>query len=816
MLKVVLLSYVHSIVSQVRFAFFTEGSDESRLIPVDHTAHQSDEEMKFSEDLEKEIEKNLDILHKQFINLLGQLKRELKANISLEDIIDFINDNMLAEEDFSNSRDFEHLMNKLRGYYNFLDCSIILDLAEKFARPDLSQKLETHSQEAKAFRVSHPVKTLTGRLKKIFLPYIKNMSDAPHSIIDLNNAWSDAAIERLKILMIGFFPKEKRQSLLNHIDVIWSSIHIVYYMTEDPAEIQQIIAHVQDKVLFMRLVGIYGFAINGQSILNESEDKTFTFELGLLNSTVECHTEAVQFLLEMCDVNCQRKDGATALMLASQKGHSDIVKILLTKNPHINTQGETGWTAFMLASRYNHVDVVKLLLERNLDINMQKPDGWTALMLASYLGHDEVVRLLLLQDKTFVNMQNNDGWTALMLAIQSYHDLPVKYLLTKQQADLNLQNNKGMTALMLASVIGNFQVVELLLERHVDSNIHSPHGMTALTITILYTEYYLKYTDIDKNILILSVVQRKSNYMKCLKLLFDKQTSPFFITSSGEELPLLLLATLSRNMDAIKIIMEKWPAQNEDILKAVVGACYLGHSEVITFLSDKLPHLTSEDKQLLVSCAEGDLGAIVTALATGLNPDTSLVGGFTLLMIASSCGHNELVDAFIQSGADVDKVNDDGCTVFDILEETVMNKQEDIVSLLHQHKDSSDVTVPKQPDTSTETQPAKIDQKAPTVKPEEVSTLRPQEQQTTPSPTVEPTTHDIDSKVQYEVSTKPDVVSKPIPKEPIIEISMFELIVLLRQQLPEVFDNTHTQPSNPYQSCYTEHPQTFLPPMITT
>ena len=770
-----------------------------------------------------EIGETLESLNDQFVDLLIEFKHELKAKISREEeelsnITEYI---LLKEkEDLRCSKDFEDLMDKLEGYYDFLDCSVIVAIAKKFSSPDLSKKLQDHSKTAKQFRESNSVITLREYLMNIYLPYLHNMADAPKSSIVLNNAWDRGAIEDLKTLIRCFFDKSEQQSLLKHITITKGSVHIEYYMMEDPTEIQQIITHAKTKVSFMCLIGIYRFAINGQSILNESEDKTFTFELGLLNSTLERHTEAVQFLLEMCDINYQREDGATALMLASQKGYSNIVEILLTKNPHINTQGETGWTAFMLASRYNRVDVVTLLLERNPDINMQKPDGWTALMLASYLGHDEVVRLLLLQDKTFVNIRNNDGWTALMLAIQNYHDLPVKYLLTKQKEDVNLQNNKGMTALMLASVVGNFQVVELLLEKHVDSNIQSRHGMTALTITILYTEYFLKYTDIDKNILIISVVQRKSNYMKCLKLLFDKQTSPFFTTSSGEKLPLILLATLSCNMDAIKIIMEKWPAQNEDILKAVVGACYLGHSAVITSLSDKLPHLTSEEKRLLVSCTEGDLGAIVTAIATGLNPNTSLVGGFTLLMIASSCGHIELVDAFIQSGADVDRVNDDGCTVFDILEETVMNKQEDIVSLLRQHKDRSDVTVPKQPteqDTSTETLPAKIDQKALTVTPEEVSTLPSQEQQITPSPTVEPTTHDIYSKVQYEVSTKPDVVSKPTLRKPIIDtetISMFVLIVSLRQQLPQVFDNTHTKPLNPYQSCYTEHIQSFHPPMI--
>ena len=37
------------------------------------------------------------------------------------------------------------------------------------------------------------------------------------------------------------------------------------------------------------------------------------------------------------------------------------------------------------------------------------------------------------------------------------------------------------------------------------------------------------------------------------------------------------------------------------------------------------------------------------------SPDTPLVLGLTPLMVASSCGHVDIVDALIQAGADVNK-----------------------------------------------------------------------------------------------------------------------------------------------------------------
>ena len=58
-----------------------------------------------------------------------------------------------------------------------------------------------------------------------------------------------------------------------------------------------------------------------------------------------------------------------------------------------------------------------------------------------------------------------------------------------------------------------------------------------------------------------------------------------------------------------------------------------------------------------------------------------MVRGLTPLMIATSCGHIELIDALIQAGADVNTCNDYGNNALDIAEGT-FNKQQDVIPLL--------------------------------------------------------------------------------------------------------------------------------------
>ena len=100
-------------------------------------------------------------------------------------------------------------------------------------------------------------------------------------------------------------------------------------------------------------------------------------------------------------------------MRAAAEGHVGIVEMLLTyEDPSAagrdradsnvsvvapasaDTEAEEGWTALMLASEAGHPNVVELLLAHGATVDAKTADGDTALSLANDNGHSAVAELL--------------------------------------------------------------------------------------------------------------------------------------------------------------------------------------------------------------------------------------------------------------------------------------------------------------------------------------------------------------------------------------------------------------------------------------
>ena len=93
--------------------------------------------------------------------------------------------------------------------------------------------------------------------------------------------------------------------------------------------------------------------------------------------------------------------------------------------------------------------------------------------------------------------------------------------------------------------------------------------------------------------------------------------------------------------------------------------------------------IVSDQTDLILSCSEGDLGTVIDQLMSGkMRPDVQFIHGVNPLMISSSCGHTDIVEALIQSGANVNKTDEFGDTAFDYAEQA---KQDSTRVLLLQH-----------------------------------------------------------------------------------------------------------------------------------
>jgi ankyrin repeat protein len=95
------------------------------------------------------------------------------------------------------------------------------------------------------------------------------------------------------------------------------------------------------------------------------------------------------------DINYEDRQGKTLLMLASEYGLVEVVKMLLTMGANPNDRNSVGRTPIMFASVEGHKEVVELLLSSGANPNDKDKYGNSPILWASGNGHKEVVELLL-------------------------------------------------------------------------------------------------------------------------------------------------------------------------------------------------------------------------------------------------------------------------------------------------------------------------------------------------------------------------------------------------------------------------------------
>jgi ankyrin repeat protein len=90
----------------------------------------------------------------------------------------------------------------------------------------------------------------------------------------------------------------------------------------------------------------------------------------------------------------QEPTTATALMLAAEKGHVDIIRTLVRAGAEIDQANSEGYTALMAAARYGQVDAVKILMLLGADPFLVNRNGNDALKLAARSKEPKVQELL--------------------------------------------------------------------------------------------------------------------------------------------------------------------------------------------------------------------------------------------------------------------------------------------------------------------------------------------------------------------------------------------------------------------------------------
>lgn len=178
-------------------------------------------------------------------------------------------------------------------------------------------------------------------------------------------------------------------------------------------------------------------------------------------------------------------DGSTILMQATYLNDVATVEKLLDMgvNPNVKNLKQGNMTALMIATARNYSTIVKLLVKHKSNLNQVTIGGMSALLIACQKGYLELARELIGLgadvNQISMNQVSKQELTPLMLAASKNNDGAVS-LLIENSANLDLSTEEyGETALMIAVAHRHCSTIKILLNAGANRNIKNKLGYKA-------------------------------------------------------------------------------------------------------------------------------------------------------------------------------------------------------------------------------------------------------------------------------------------------------------------------------------------------
>ncbi|KAF6829199.1 hypothetical protein CPLU01_08089 [Colletotrichum plurivorum] len=352
--------------------------------------------------------------------------------------------------------------------------------------------------------------------------------------------------------------------------------------------------------------------------------------------------KVIKFLLDHStedEINQQDKSGSTSLLLASEKGYTTTVEMLLHAGADVNILNNKSESPLRKAFERGHEKVAQLLLSRRIIAQLQLYDeeGRSPLFYPGLPNYPESLQLLLDHGVT-VNHRDHKGETALSKACEGKGNLEVVECLIRNGADVNIVNLQNETALFKAwEGKGNLEVVECLIRNGADVNIVNLRNETAL----------FKACEGTGNLEVVHCLDRKiqnSANLEVVQCLIQNGANVNIVNLQNEN------ALYKTDM---------FSNQNTLILKALLEAGIdltttdnIGRT-ILHVVAEW--HISKDDEDEI-------LPLLLQLSQLGISIDSKAKNGQTPLMIAASWNRENIAALLLRSGADPNVEDNNGYT----------------------------------------------------------------------------------------------------------------------------------------------------------
>jgi ankyrin repeat protein len=254
-----------------------------------------------------------------------------------------------------------------------------------------------------------------------------------------------------------------------------------------------------------------------------------------LRAAKEGDLTTINRLVKRVNIFTFDKYRSSAISLATEYNHPEIVKVLIENNTHsavINTISLTnsdGWAPIHLAVIWNNIDVLSMLIKTGCDVNITGTDLNTPLYLAANHKRLDAVKLLI-ENRASVNQLNMYKNGPLCRAV-AYGDSEMTRLLIENGADVNNQNEDGYTPLHTIArsvfIKNHIEVASILLDNNATIDKISIAGYKPFCLAVLMKNLALAKFLIDRGgvddinllndgrqTLLYSVIESESNNMQ--------------------------------------------------------------------------------------------------------------------------------------------------------------------------------------------------------------------------------------------------------------------------------------------------------------
>ena len=308
------------------------------------------------------------------------------------------------------------------------------------------------------------------------------------------------------------------------------------------------------------------------------------------------HTDVVRYLVSLpeVDLNHQSSKNDTALHLAVQKKHSDVVQVLIDAGADIETKNDDGCSPLHVASRSGEPATVKMLVKTGADVRATDDEGNACLIFAAYQGHTSTVRYLVCLPEVDLNHQGVYNSTALHLAVQEKH-ADVVQVLIDAGADIVTKNDKGHSPLFVASISGELTIVTKLVEAGADVRATDDERNTSLILAACFghtdiVRYLAGLPEVDLNCKgvynsTASHVAVDGKHADVVQVLIDAGAD--IETKNDEGRSPLLAASLSGEFTIVTKLVEAGADVRDTDAEGntclTLAACF-GHTDVVRYL----------------------------------------------------------------------------------------------------------------------------------------------------------------------------------------------------------------------------------------